>query len=168
MRPLIVHEDSRFLGAEHLRTIEDLLAKGENVVFFSNHQTEADPPVRITRPCVKIIMRNEKVQNILPTEIIFVYTLGGFYYVGEKWFWIFGGESYFRCWAQSNDRPRGYSLFYGKSCWVFQFILCVDHHVLHFYVNVYLRRSNLSTYYTVQESLINSLKITCAFYICTL
>ncbi len=42
-RPLINFNRSAFFGKETLKTIETLLAKNENVVIFSNHQTEIDP-----------------------------------------------------------------------------------------------------------------------------
>jgi len=35
--------DSVLLGSERVKDIEALLAKGDNVVLLSNHQTEADP-----------------------------------------------------------------------------------------------------------------------------
>lgn len=38
-------ERSRFIGEEHAHHIHTLLARGDNVVFLSNHQTEADPQV---------------------------------------------------------------------------------------------------------------------------
>ena len=43
MEPLIDLEDSRLIGAENIATINEQLAAGDNVVFLSNHQTEADP-----------------------------------------------------------------------------------------------------------------------------
>ena len=43
MEPLIDMDDSVVLGLEHFTTIKEQLARGENVVFLSNHQTEADP-----------------------------------------------------------------------------------------------------------------------------
>lgn len=45
MRPLIKQEQSRLVGVEQLQIVQDLVAKGENVIFLSNHQTEADPQV---------------------------------------------------------------------------------------------------------------------------
>lgn len=48
MRTLIINEQSRVLGVEQLRHIQDAVDRGENVVIFSNHQTEADPPVKFT------------------------------------------------------------------------------------------------------------------------
>ncbi len=35
--------ESRVLGLEHLRNMVDYLRQGHNVIFFSNHQSEADP-----------------------------------------------------------------------------------------------------------------------------
>ena len=45
LRPLVIDEDSEFFNAEKCKEIESILAKGENVVILSNHQTEADPQV---------------------------------------------------------------------------------------------------------------------------
>jgi glycerol-3-phosphate O-acyltransferase len=45
LRPLIILEKSKMEGVANLKKIEDILAKGENVVILSNHQTEADPQV---------------------------------------------------------------------------------------------------------------------------
>mmetsp|Transcript_10197 Transcript_10197/g.30401 ORF Transcript_10197/g.30401 Transcript_10197/m.30401 type:complete len:377 (-) Transcript_10197:2155-3285(-) len=44
-RPLVVEEDSRLEGEEKLDEIMERLESGENVMFLSNHQTEADPQV---------------------------------------------------------------------------------------------------------------------------
>jgi len=41
-RPLVDWENSQVIGADNLAKIKDQLAKGENVVFFSNHQSESD------------------------------------------------------------------------------------------------------------------------------
>jgi len=41
-RPLIDWEKSQVLGTENLSKIKEQLDKGENVVFFSNHQSESD------------------------------------------------------------------------------------------------------------------------------
>lgn len=43
LRPLIVKEKSTVSGKEHLKGILHHLEQGHNVVFLSNHQTEADP-----------------------------------------------------------------------------------------------------------------------------
>lgn len=43
LRPLVVKEESKVYGKEHLDEIAQKLAKGENAVFLANHQTEADP-----------------------------------------------------------------------------------------------------------------------------
>lgn len=45
MRPLIIKEQSRMLGESNFVKIKEILAKGENVVILSNHQTEADAQV---------------------------------------------------------------------------------------------------------------------------
>lgn len=44
-RPAIDFEKSLVLGQEHLDTAMKQIEKGENVVFFANHQSEADPQV---------------------------------------------------------------------------------------------------------------------------
>ena len=41
--PLINFEQSTFSGKENLSSMQALLAQGENVLLFANHQTEADP-----------------------------------------------------------------------------------------------------------------------------
>ena len=43
MEPMLDPADSVLLGSERVKDIEALLAKGDNVVLLSNHQTEADP-----------------------------------------------------------------------------------------------------------------------------
>ncbi len=42
-RPLVNMNDSTLKGKENLLKIEEFLAKRENVIFFANHQIEADP-----------------------------------------------------------------------------------------------------------------------------
>jgi glycerol-3-phosphate O-acyltransferase len=44
-RPAIDVDKSLVLGQEHLDTAMKQIEKGENVVFFANHQSEADPQV---------------------------------------------------------------------------------------------------------------------------
>jgi glycerol-3-phosphate O-acyltransferase len=46
LKPLIILDQSILRGMENAVKIADILAKGENVVLLSNHQTEADPQVR--------------------------------------------------------------------------------------------------------------------------
>lgn len=41
--PLIDQSHSTLRGVEHLKQIEEYLKQGDNVVFFANHQIEADP-----------------------------------------------------------------------------------------------------------------------------
>jgi glycerol-3-phosphate O-acyltransferase len=41
-RPLVDWENSKVIGADNLAKIKDQLARGENVIFFSNHQSESD------------------------------------------------------------------------------------------------------------------------------
>ena len=42
---MIISEQSKLEGREHIAQIEEYLAKGDNVILLSNHQTEADPQV---------------------------------------------------------------------------------------------------------------------------
>jgi len=44
-RPMIVKEKSIVMGTENLARIDAYIKAGENVVLYSNHQTEADPQV---------------------------------------------------------------------------------------------------------------------------
>jgi len=44
-RPLIINEESKVFGIENLEKIKSYIDAGENVVLYSNHQTEADPQV---------------------------------------------------------------------------------------------------------------------------
>ena len=43
LRPLIDRSKSSVIGHDHLKEIQKLLKKGHNVIFFANHQIEADP-----------------------------------------------------------------------------------------------------------------------------
>jgi glycerol-3-phosphate O-acyltransferase len=45
MRPLVINDMSRAVGVERLTEIGEAVARGENVLLLSNHQTEADPQV---------------------------------------------------------------------------------------------------------------------------
>lgn len=44
-KPLVIFEESKVFGIEIAHQIKDIVAKGENVVILSNHQTEVDPQV---------------------------------------------------------------------------------------------------------------------------
>mmetsp|Transcript_83252 Transcript_83252/g.239306 ORF Transcript_83252/g.239306 Transcript_83252/m.239306 type:complete len:437 (-) Transcript_83252:137-1447(-) len=44
-RSMVKFRQSKVEGVEHLATIQEALAAGDNVVFLANHQTEADPQV---------------------------------------------------------------------------------------------------------------------------
>mmetsp|Transcript_34835 Transcript_34835/g.81358 ORF Transcript_34835/g.81358 Transcript_34835/m.81358 type:complete len:445 (+) Transcript_34835:67-1401(+) len=44
-RSMVKFRSSRVEGVEHVKTIKELLSKGENVILLANHQTEADPQV---------------------------------------------------------------------------------------------------------------------------
>lgn len=41
--PVINFKESKVVGVENLARIQEILAKGDNVVIFSNHQSEGDP-----------------------------------------------------------------------------------------------------------------------------
>lgn len=63
-RPLIDFPHSGLYGKENVKAIESILAKGENVIIFANHQTEADPQA------LNILLENE-FQNVL-TQMTYV------------------------------------------------------------------------------------------------
>lgn len=63
-RPLIQLDQSRILGAPLLDSISAQIAKGENVVFLANHQTESDPQA--------IALLLEKTHPKLAEQIIYV------------------------------------------------------------------------------------------------
>lgn len=64
IRPLVVFSKSTVQGIEHLDTIEATLAKKENVILLSNHQTEPDPQA--------ISLLLEKTHPKLAEDMIFV------------------------------------------------------------------------------------------------
>jgi glycerol-3-phosphate O-acyltransferase len=64
MRPLVDADHSHLLGKEHLVEIQGHLEQGHNVVFFANHQIEADPQA--------ISLLLEKEFPKLAEEMIFV------------------------------------------------------------------------------------------------
>lgn len=43
LRPLILYEKSKLLGAQHVKTMIEQLKQGENVILLANHQIEPDP-----------------------------------------------------------------------------------------------------------------------------
>jgi glycerol-3-phosphate O-acyltransferase len=45
LKPLIILDQSILRGGDNLGKISEYIAKGDNVVILSNHQTEADPQV---------------------------------------------------------------------------------------------------------------------------
>ena len=63
-RPLVDKERSSVLGREHLEQILKELKKGDNVILFANHQTEADPQA--------ISLLLEQLAPGLAEEMIFV------------------------------------------------------------------------------------------------
>jgi hypothetical protein len=48
LKPLIILDQSILRGADNLNKISEYVAKGDNIVILSNHQTEADPQVCLT------------------------------------------------------------------------------------------------------------------------
>lgn len=64
IRPLVIFEKSIVEGINHLKTIEETLTRGENVILLSNHQTEPDPQA--------ISLLLEKTHPKLAEEMIFV------------------------------------------------------------------------------------------------
>jgi hypothetical protein len=48
LKPLIILDQSILRGADNLDKISEYVAKGDNIVILSNHQTEADPQVFLT------------------------------------------------------------------------------------------------------------------------
>lgn len=43
LRPLVIFDSSKALGLENVKRMIDMLAAGDNVILFANHQTEPDP-----------------------------------------------------------------------------------------------------------------------------
>jgi len=64
IRPLVVFEKSTVRGIEHLNTIENTLANGDNVILLANHQTEPDPQA------ISLLLENSHKK--LAQEMIFV------------------------------------------------------------------------------------------------
>jgi glycerol-3-phosphate O-acyltransferase len=64
IRPLIVFSKSRILGLEHVKVMETLLSRGDNVILLANHQTEPDPQA--------ISLLLEKTYPRFAEEMIFV------------------------------------------------------------------------------------------------
>ena len=50
LKPLIILDQSILRGGDNAKKISEYVAKGENVVILSNHQTEADPQVCTVSP----------------------------------------------------------------------------------------------------------------------
>lgn len=63
-RPLVDEKRSHILGKDHLQTIATALEKKENVILFSNHQTEGDPQI--------IALLLEKIYPKIGESIIYV------------------------------------------------------------------------------------------------
>ncbi len=63
-RPLVIFEESKVLGHKHFKKSEEQINRGENVIFFANHQAELDPQV------ISLLLEEEHHQ--LAEEMIFV------------------------------------------------------------------------------------------------
>jgi len=64
VQPLINFAESKFLGKEYLKSIDEQLARKENVILLANHQTEPDPQI------ISLLLQNEHPQ--LAEKMIFV------------------------------------------------------------------------------------------------
>eukprot|EP01035_Chromulina_nebulosa_P019310 gene19310-25171_t len=65
IKPLVIFENSKFVGSEYAKSILDQVSKGENVVILSNHQTEVDPQV------ISILLEENGLSE-LAEKIIFI------------------------------------------------------------------------------------------------
>ena len=63
--PLVIKEKSRVFGLENARKIEEMTARGENVIILSNHQTEADSQI------LSILLQEEGM-GALAERVIFI------------------------------------------------------------------------------------------------
>jgi glycerol-3-phosphate O-acyltransferase len=64
LRPLVIFQQSRVLGLEYIKEIEQVIRKGENVILLANHQTEPDPQA------ISLLLENS--HPLLAKEMIFV------------------------------------------------------------------------------------------------
>jgi glycerol-3-phosphate O-acyltransferase len=64
LRHLVDKDHSSVSGLEHLKAIEQQMREGHNVVFFANHQTEADPMA------ISILL--EETDPVLASDMIFI------------------------------------------------------------------------------------------------
>jgi glycerol-3-phosphate O-acyltransferase len=64
LRPLVDFPNSKVLGLEHIEQMISYLKKGDNIIFFANHQSESDP--------LAINLLLEKKHPQFAEEIIFV------------------------------------------------------------------------------------------------
>jgi glycerol-3-phosphate O-acyltransferase len=64
LRPVVQLDQSTIIGEERVEEIEEHLAKGENVILFSNHQTEPDPQA------ISLLLEN--AHSELAQQMIFV------------------------------------------------------------------------------------------------
>jgi len=62
-RSVIDTEHSLVMGQDNLKLAQEYLAKGENVVFFANHQSEADPQVMSV--CLELADMEPTAENIV-------------------------------------------------------------------------------------------------------
>ena len=71
LKPLIILDQSILRGADNLNKISEYVAKGDNIVILSNHQTEADPQVTMSCVNIKVDVENSlAVSSIQSTAIL--------------------------------------------------------------------------------------------------
>ena len=58
LKPLIILDQSILRGADNLNKISEYVAKGDNIVILSNHQTEADPQVILSCNITQIALKS--------------------------------------------------------------------------------------------------------------
>ena len=76
LKPLIILDQSILRGADNLNKISEYVAKGDNIVILSNHQTEADPQVTMSCVNIKVDVENSlAVCSIQSTAILTYYVL---------------------------------------------------------------------------------------------
>lgn len=112
MKPLIILDQSILRGADNLNKISEYVAKGDNIVILSNHQTEADPQVFLTCIVRAMVLKitSEKTAHSLhfivesvthPSYLqilLFTLKLGHFRITGEIFFTRACRENRFHSW----------------------------------------------------------------------
>jgi hypothetical protein len=75
LKPLIILDQSILRGADNLNKISEYVAKGENIVILSNHQTEADPQVFLTCAIQTMILNISSEKSAHSLYLIVVYVI---------------------------------------------------------------------------------------------